>query len=339
MPPKPRRQTAFLLPSLVKTSRVNTAFVERPNTLIKLSVRGSDFPSLQHLNLEQRAATFVCEIIGSADAERWLSLRSLLRPLAEAAPKEVLRAIEFSLDKPNQPVGALLRETDSAGIFGGGCYYADLLWALEILAWAPERLARVAIILARLSNVEIKGNWGNKPENSLLSLFKSWMPQTSATIERRMAALDKLIEQEESIGFEMLDRLVNFGHDVGTYNARPLWRDDDAGSGHGATNLERHQMVVEAAERMFRLAVGKPKRISALVRKIANFLAGLLRALSEQDAVSLLQEVSSRGSLAGWSTDITHRPDNEARLRSSLAKHAGGVSILLGNIEFRVPIN
>ena len=49
----------------------------------------------------------------------------------------------------------------------GGCPRSGLLWALEVLAWKPERLLRTALILTGLSEKPINDNRANKPENSL----------------------------------------------------------------------------------------------------------------------------------------------------------------------------
>nr|VFJ87657.1 MAG: hypothetical protein BECKH772A_GA0070896_1000445 [Candidatus Kentron sp. H]VFJ89437.1 MAG: hypothetical protein BECKH772B_GA0070898_1000445 [Candidatus Kentron sp. H]VFJ96049.1 MAG: hypothetical protein BECKH772C_GA0070978_1000446 [Candidatus Kentron sp. H] len=83
----------------------------------------------------------------------------------------------------------LITETSDSGLMGC-CWHSDLLWALERLAWAPNRLAQVALILARLSHVPMKGNWGNKPDNNLLGLFLSWLPQTAANLSDRIQVLD-----------------------------------------------------------------------------------------------------------------------------------------------------
>src|SRR5581483_8985247 len=240
------------------------------DTLIKFAVRGVDIPGLQHLNLQERAAAFVRDILGSANASRWLSLSSLLRPLAEAAPDEFLKAIERSLSTPEQPVAALIRETGSSAMFGR-CYHADLLWALELLAWAPERLTRVAYILAQLGTIPIKGNWGNSPQRSLLNLYRSWLPQTSASLEQRIASLDRLIATHADAAFALLDSLVHTHGDMAVPSARPRWRDDDAGSGRGVPGQETHKMLVEAAERMLSLADGNASRVVTLVEKISFF--------------------------------------------------------------------
>src|SRR3546814_7344746 len=72
-----------------------------------------------------------------------------------------------------------------------------LLWALEVIAWNEAHLFRVARVLARLCEVPINDNWVNKPENSMESLVRSWLPQTAANIDQRLALLDMIVRSEE----------------------------------------------------------------------------------------------------------------------------------------------
>ena len=226
------------------------------DTLIKLAVRSPEISTLSAANIEARIAALVRELLEDADGTRWLSLYSLLPSLAEAAPDAFLRAVEISLDKPDSPVTRLMTETTSS-VLMGRCWHAGLLWALETLAWAPNRLTRVALLLARLAKVEIKGNWGNTPKASLLSIFRSWFPQTAANLDERIAVLDTLINTHPDVAFELLDALVYVDRDVGDYSARPNWRSDDSGAGHGVTDVESYKFLVAARDRLIACSAGR----------------------------------------------------------------------------------
>lgn len=241
------------------------------DTLIKLAVRAQDIPTLASKHIDHRVDQLVHELLHGADETRWLSLARELPALAEASPSAFLDAVDDSLKRSDAPVQRLLTETDNAGLFGGRCWHSGLLWALEILAWAPQRLTRVSLILARLSGVPIAGNWANSPSSSLVDLFRSWFPQTGATLEQRIAVLDILIEREPAAASKLLDALTNVGHDFASHTARPKWRDDDAGAGYGATGLERHKMLVAAADRQLALASKSADDIAALVGKYESF--------------------------------------------------------------------
>lgn len=247
------------------------------DALIKLAVRGPQVPALLATNIEGRIAVFVQQLLHDADGTRWLSLSSFLPSLAESAPDAFLGAIERSLAKPDAPVTRLLTETSGSGIMGR-CWHAGLLWALETLAWAPERLTRVALMLARLAHVEIKGNWGNSPKASLVDIFRSWIPQTAADLDQRIAALDTLIARESDVAFDLLDHLVYVHFDSAHPSARPGWRDDDAGAGHGVTPSEQHGMLTAAADRLIACSGGLPHRIARLIEKISVFDAARTEA-------------------------------------------------------------
>lgn len=250
------------------------------DTLIKLSVRGPQVPALSAANIQGQITALVRDLLDDADETRWLSLSSLLPSLAEAAPESFLKAIELSLAKRDSPVTRLITETSGSGLMGR-CWHAGLLWALETLAWAPERLARVALILARLAHVEIKGNWGNTPKRSLLNIFRSWLPQTAADLDQRIAVLDTLISKEPEVAFDLLDDLAHLGSDVAHPSARPSWRDDDVGAGRGVTPTEGHKMLVAAADRLIACSAEQPQRIARLIQKITIFDAQRVRATLE----------------------------------------------------------
>lgn len=240
------------------------------DTLIKLAVRGASVPSLVAGDIEGRVERLVTELLSDADGARWLSLSSQLRDLAEAAPLAFIRCIERSLARPDAPVLRLLTETGATS-FTGRCWHAGLLWALERIAWAPERLLRVAVLLARLSRVEIKGNWSNSPRSTLAGLFRSWLPQTAANLEQRTAALDALIGAEPDVAFDLMIGLVDTRLNVAFPSNRPEWRDDDAGAGRGVSGEEVHAMLVAVADRVISAAAGHPDRLAKLIDKIDMF--------------------------------------------------------------------
>jgi hypothetical protein len=247
------------------------------DTLIKLAVRGPMVPHLAALDVDGRVDDLVRAVLHEANEDRWLSLADTLPALAEAAPTAFLAAIWNSLGKDPAPVERLITATDESGLMGR-CWHASLLWALESLAWAPDRVASVALILARLSRVPIKGNWVNRPSNSLLSLFRAWLPQTAAPVEKRIELLDTLIANDPDAAASLLDSLVNSGGDVTSPSHRPAWRDDDAGVPHYPTDAEWHQMVVAAADRQISHAAGHADRLAAVIGKLDMLTPAMVSA-------------------------------------------------------------
>jgi len=243
----------------------NLLFESVCDSLMKLAARGPEHSGLRALNVEERVSRFVGELLDNADDVRWLSLASYLPTLAEAAPDAFLKAVEDSFKSEEKHVTRLITETGESGLMGR-CWHAGLLWALEKLAWSPRRLARVAQVLAQLTRIPMKGNWGNKPSSSLLGLFRSWLPQTAADLTGRIQVLDLLIEREPEAAQNLLEDLLVNGPQSASPASRPDWRDDDAGAGHGVSGQERYEMLIAAKERLLELADQNADRIASLIQ-------------------------------------------------------------------------
>lgn len=183
----------------------------------------------------------------------WLAISGILRQLAESSPDEFLQSIEDDLRRTYPQVHALFEETTSGGSYGA-CVYCDLLWALEILAWAPSRLLRVSKVLAQLTNAPIGGNWSNRPESSLLDIYRGWRPQTSATVEMRNRALSALSKTQPDEVFDLAMGILHRGRDIAFSSSRPSWRGDDVGSAEIVTEVEYADVQRHAALLAFELA-------------------------------------------------------------------------------------
>lgn len=236
------------------------------DSLMKLAVRGPECAGLLAINIEERVSGLIHELLDGADGQRWLSLASYLPTLAEAAPDEFLRVVQNSLRMQDAHVARLITESSNSGL-GGRCWHAGLLWALETLGWAPRRLAPVTLILAQLSHFPMKGNWSNTPSRSLLGLFRSWLPQTAASLPERIKVLNLLIARDAEAAFLVLTEIAEVGQQMALPAHRPKWRDDDAGAGRGATYSEMHEMQDFAREKLLQLSEGSAPRIVCLLQK------------------------------------------------------------------------
>ncbi len=254
---KTRAQSGLLIESLAES-------------LIKLAVRGADMQGLASLHLPNRVGRLVRDLLQDADATRWLSLAGLLRPLAEAAPTEFLSSVERSLAKADRPIAALFATSEDDDYFTRS-YHVELLWALELLAWAPSRFVRVVRILAQLAKLPLPERLGNRPSESLLGLFRTWLPQTAAPIEQRIEVLNWLVSSEAEVGFKITDKLVYPHSDMGSHGARPRWRSDDAGHGRAIPHKDRVAMVIAAADHQIELARGNVERLCRLIDKLEAF--------------------------------------------------------------------
>lgn len=239
------------------------------DTLILLAIHGNAICGERiGYDLSARVHSLVTKLLSDLSGEQWLSIRGALPLLAEAAPDAYLHCIEKDLAKPTPGISDLMPVIE--GGVTGSCQRVDLLWALEILAWSPVTFSRVADILACLSQFPINDNWANKPTSSLMSLFRSWLPQTASPIERRMAALRYLWNKYPKVAFDLCIKLVD-DRGIASPNARPRWRSDAAGAGHGATHDERLQMVFCAADLLTSLTPSDVGQLAHLVAHLAAF--------------------------------------------------------------------
>jgi len=279
------------------------------DSVARVAVRGDEVASLQAAGIKNSVANLVRSLLRDADAARWLSLASVpcaLSLLAEASPEQFLDALERSLSQTEPAVRILFAETSSPAVFGR-CWYAGLLWALETLAWSPVHLPRVALLLARLVRFEIEGNWGNSPLNSLLGILRAWFPQTAAPLKQRIKVVDLLLGREPDVAYKLVLGLLPTMQDIADMNARPIWRDDDAGAGHGATGEETRLMVSASAHRMIRSAKGHPERLAQLVEKLELLNEELIKRV-----IALLDEFASA------SPDDSDRETVSAALRDRI---------------------
>lgn len=162
------------------------------------------------------------ELLDNADWKLWYSLSGVLPFIAEASPSSFLDAVEDSLSQELPPIMGMFSETDD--ILTSHSAHPSLLWALEGLAWDPNLLGRVTLILGKLAGLDPGGKLANRPINSLRTIFLLWSPHTFATLEQRLKTLDVLIEREPEIGWKLLISLMPRNHDSCIPTYKPRWR-------------------------------------------------------------------------------------------------------------------
>ena len=165
----------------------------------------------------------VKKLLGSADTRLWWSLSKDFRSLAEASPSAFLEGIEAGLEGDNPPIMSLFRSDQ--GVLSQTEYLADLLWALEMLARSPDYLARSAVLLAKLDEVDPGGQMGNRPASSLREIFVCWAPQTYAMPDQRLKVIDTITRRHPIAGWKLLVALAPHFHEVMTPTPHPDWRD------------------------------------------------------------------------------------------------------------------
>ena len=174
---------------------------------------------------ETTASLAVRQLLSEASWDRWASLDEHLPLLAEAAPDEFLKRVETALeDLDGSPFHEIFAQEGSGGL-GGWNYMSGLLWALESLAWNPDYLSRVAVILADLESIDPGGNWANRPFNSLVDIFLPWHTQTTASFEKRIACIKTVLHEQPPVGWKLLLALLPHNRGMTTGCHRPTWRE------------------------------------------------------------------------------------------------------------------
>ncbi len=168
------------------------------------------------------ARAIVREVFKDADWELWASLNDIIPLLAEAAPREFLDAIDLALVHQSSIPQKLLSE--KGGMFSENLA-TGLLWALELLAWDPNYLARSTCVLAALTSIDVvKSNSGNTPINSLTTIFLPWCPQTCASFEQRKHVIEILVKENPDATWKLLIKLFPRAHSFSTGSYKPSWR-------------------------------------------------------------------------------------------------------------------
>ena len=235
-------------------------------TLVLISVHGNNlFQNRIGIDIESRVAVLIRGLLTPLTTERLMSQEDELPRYAEAAPDEFIQIIEEDLRNDDSIIYELLKPVESS-MFGVSPSRTGLLWALECLAWKPQNLLRVSFILAKLSGVKINDNWVNKPINSLKAIFKSWMPQTAATVEQRIKVYQKLSDSFPDIGWQIGMDQLELGRQVASSTYRPLWRADASAVGHVLTIKEMYNFNRAALDQLIAWPKHDEKSLGDLIQ-------------------------------------------------------------------------
>jgi excisionase family DNA binding protein len=154
----------------------------------------------------------------------WRSISPYLQLLAEAAPDDFLDAVEPDLVADAPVLRKTFTDQEQGATLGTSSEHTGLLWALELLCWAPQHLSRAAGALARLTEIDPDGRLGNRPGRSLRTVFLPWMPQTSAPLNSRLEVLDHLRSRFREVAWKLQMAIMPSGHDVSSFTPRPRFR-------------------------------------------------------------------------------------------------------------------
>ena len=234
-------------------------------TLVILSVHGNNlFQERLGVDVESHVSSLIRRLLTPLTLDKLLSHDRDLPHYAEASPDEFLKLLEADLQRPQPVVFGLLRPAGSSPF--SSMTRAGILWALECLAW--QHLGRVSVILARLSKTVINDNWANKPISSLHAIYRSWLPQTAASLEERKQALETMVKRFPDIAWQICIDQFQSGSRVGHYSYRPRWRSDASGAGRSVTQKEFSEFTRKAIDLTLAWSEHDQKTLGDLVERL-----------------------------------------------------------------------
>ena len=240
-------------------------------TLALIGSKSTALSSCSQGKAEATAILAVRRLLSEASWDRWASLDAHLPLLAEAAPGKFLAAVESVLvDLDRTPFHEIFSQ-EGGGVLGGWNYMTGLLWALETLAWNPDYLSQVAVILADIASIDPGGNWANRPSNSLADIFLPWHVQTTAPFEKRKVAIEAVLREQPDVGWKLLLLLLPHNYSVTIGCRQPTWRDYIPRDWKdGVSRAEYWDQVTAYAELMVEIAKESVEKAGALIEHLPD---------------------------------------------------------------------
>ena len=189
------------------------------------------------------------DLLKNRDWIRWASIAEDLPLLAEAAPGPFLEAIERDINRPESAIVKLFEQASNAP-FALNRHFR-LLSALEGLAWRPQHLSRVSQILAALDERTPREASGNSAFLSLIYIFLPWLPQTTASVEQRIAVLERIVMYHPEAAWRLLIGLLPNQQSISTGIHQPIWRNWALGWSGRTSTIAHWKQLTESARLLF----------------------------------------------------------------------------------------
>ncbi|MHB9070460.1 MAG: hypothetical protein ACYC54_08820 [Sedimentisphaerales bacterium] len=290
LPPEERYMASIKGKVLIYPKAMRKRLAE---TLALLGSRPEALKNCSTGKAETIAIISIREIFKDSDWVLWGSLNNLLPTLAEATPEEFFNAVDDALQKKPCPFDKLFAQ-EGCGISGAN-YMTGLLWALETLAWDERYLVQATVILGKLASRDPGGNWGNRPANSLATIFLPWMPQTIAPIAKRAIAIKTLQKNNPEVAWKLLLSLLPNQHQTSSGSSKPVWRKiipDDWE--RDVTNKEYREQASSYADIAVDMAKGDFAKLKEMIDHLDNLTAPsfekLLEYLESEEVINRSEE-------------------------------------------------
>jgi len=222
----------------------------------------------------------VYQVLEHKGTNFWKSIDHILPLLAEASPAVFLDVVKKGIEIENSPILGLFEE-EKAFLSGYNYYHTGLLWALECLAWGPNLLSRVSLILQSLIRLAPDVNLMNKPINSCKEIFCYWHPQTFSSVSDREQILRLLFKRDYDSAWRILMFFLPSAHPIAHGTYKPRWRS------FNQSTLEE-SFLDESYIKMPRIYA---QLIMDFFKREEQQLVDVVRCLPEFEDISIQQDV------------------------------------------------
>lgn len=212
--------------------------------------------------------SIILDLLNNSNGEIWISVDHELPLISEASPISFLNATSNSLSKEQPEIMDMFKEED--GFLHSTSHHTGLLWALEGLAWLPEYLREVSLILLKLSQLDPGGNLSNRPINSISEIFKPWHYQTLTSYDERMEVLKYITEKEKETGWTLLIRMLPDHHGIAHPTHKMRWRMFDKNTNLSYTYQEIYNTHSYVIELLLNLFDNNENKFSQLINETVN---------------------------------------------------------------------
>jgi hypothetical protein len=171
------------------------------------------------------------------------------------------------------------------------------LWSLETLAWSPDYLAPATAVLARLAALDPQGSSGNRPSNSLRRIYLLWHPQTNASLQERLAVLNRLRKKEPQVAWDLILDLYPKAHDIGHNAPVPRWRDFSVSDPEPVTRITIRKGAEQLGLWLLEDVAADATRWAQVIKRFSDFAPDLRQKFIEKLA-ALPAVISDDGSRA-----------------------------------------
>lgn len=244
------------------------------------------------------------------NARFWFSLGNCMMLIAESAPCDFLAAVEKATSK-DSPILLDLFKAEGEAMFGG-CYHANLLWSLELVAWNKQHLSRVSTCLARLAELDPGGKWSNRPFSSLVAIFLGWINNISASHNERLEIIEHvLIPNFPDITWRLMIKLLLKNAQSTSGVCKPEYREWDTNFDRNTSNKAYFGYVHSIVEFLFNeVEKDFEHRIIDLIENFASYDEQQQKKLISKMLSTNIEKISNNG-----------REDILSKLRNTISRH------------------